>query len=354
MPDTDKKKPWVSFCMSTYKRPELLKTTLLTIACQTFTDFEVIISDNDPDKTADPIVKSINDNRFKYFANGDNLGMIKSFNKSIERASSEYIVMITDDDPVYPGMLDTLYNLYLAYPGYGVYHGGCDVIYNTPEIAASCRGKVGINSCLADLPVGHIRTYSAVEFPVVFFRNEVANYMLWSVCVVKKKILLQIGGVPDYGTPFMGDLAFTVLVCSQEGVVFINTSLGAQVVHGKNYGYIQNDNYEGYYHTAGGFHEWIASRLSSRRDWRAIKYEMEKFVARWMVSYGLSLRKHLKKNNESVTKLNKVLKKIFRISYISKWRWKYYISAHFPQLFEYLLQIKKAYYSKPAHHKSFE
>ena len=342
MPNTDFHKPWVSFCMSTYKRQELLKATLESIAQQTFTDFEVIISDNDTDRSAEPIVLGMQDSRFKYFCNEENLGMIKSFNKSISRSSADFVVMITDDDPIYPDMLHTLYDLWKNHPGYGVYHGACDVIYNTQEMAESCRGKLGVNSCLADLPEGDIRTYPAEIFPLAFFSNEVSNYMLWSVCIVKKEILLAIGGIPDYGTPFMGDLAFTVLTCSMEGVVFVNTSLGAQLVHGKNYGYTQNDNYAGYFLTAAGFHDWISTRFSLRKDWIMVQPQMEKFIARWMVSYGLSLRKYLKKNGQSLKGLNEVLKKIFRIPYISIWRWKYYLSAYLPTLFEYLLKVKKA------------
>ena len=335
---------WVTFCMSTYKRPELLKTTLETIARQTFRNFKVVISDNDPLKSAEQVVLGMNDSRFKYFCNGENLGMIKSFNRSIERADTENIVMITDDDPVYPGMLQTLYDLSVSHPGYGVYHGACDVIYNTIEMAESCRGKLGVNSCLADFPEGHIREYKAAAFPYSFFNNEVSNYMLWSVCVVKKRILTAIGGIPDYGTPFMGDLAYTLLICSQEGMVFINISLGAQVVHGKNYGYMQNDNYAGYFSTAAGFHDWVSARLSSGKDWPLLKGQMEKFIARWMVAYGLSLRKHLLRNNESLKGLNDVLHRVFSIPYISKWRWKYYISAYFPALFEYLLKVKKLFF----------
>jgi GT2 family glycosyltransferase len=45
-------KAWVSFCMSTYMRPILLEKTLRSILSQTFTDFEVVISDNDPKGSA--------------------------------------------------------------------------------------------------------------------------------------------------------------------------------------------------------------------------------------------------------------------------------------------------------------
>ena len=332
--------------MSTYKRPHFLEKQLKTIQDQTFINFEVIISDNDPDQSARNVIEKYNDPRFKYFNNGTNLGMITSFNKSIERAGGEYIVMITDDDPVYPDMLQTLHDLYKEFPGYGVYHGGCDVIYYTPEMAEVCRAKVGTNSCLSnEYPIMHKQAYSKEQFPVQFFTNRISNYMLWSVGVVKKEVLLEIGGIPDFGTPFMGDLAYTVLTCSHSGVVVVNISLGAQVVHGANYGYVQGEDYIGFYTTAGGFHNWVANRFSSRPDWYIIRPEMEKFIGRWMVSYAVSLRKLLIKKKQSIKGLNNTLKRVFKIPYISRWRWKYYISAYFPLLFEYLLALKKKYLS---------
>src|SRR5688572_27167051 len=116
MPEADYKKPkmipWVSFCMSTYKRPELLKKQIDCILNQKFTDFNIIISDNDPLGSGKIAVESFNDSRIDYAVNDSNLGMVKSFNKSISRSQSEFIVMITDDDPVYPEMLMELHDLY--------------------------------------------------------------------------------------------------------------------------------------------------------------------------------------------------------------------------------------------------
>ena len=39
--------PLVSFCLSTYKRGSILKSTLESIQRQNFHDYEVIVSDND-------------------------------------------------------------------------------------------------------------------------------------------------------------------------------------------------------------------------------------------------------------------------------------------------------------------
>ena len=95
--------PLVSFCFTTYKRHDHLLSTLESVRKQSFSDFEVIVSDNDPEESGKLIVEGLNDSRFKYYPNGENLGMKKSFNKSLSHSSGEYIVMIADDDPVLPG-----------------------------------------------------------------------------------------------------------------------------------------------------------------------------------------------------------------------------------------------------------
>ena len=61
-----------------------------------------------PKRAEELFVEVINDVRFKYFNNEKNLGMKKSFNRSLDRSSGEYIVMIADDDPVYPDMLESI------------------------------------------------------------------------------------------------------------------------------------------------------------------------------------------------------------------------------------------------------
>src|SRR5207342_1329115 len=112
-------KPWVTFCMTTYKRPDFLRKQIRGILNQTFQDFSIIISDNDIGASAKRIVEDYNDPRIQYFVNENNLGMVKSFNRSLAKAESEYVVMITDDDPVYPDMLQRLHDLSVEYPGYG-------------------------------------------------------------------------------------------------------------------------------------------------------------------------------------------------------------------------------------------
>src|SRR5579871_3106652 len=246
MPDSHQDRPWVSFCMSTYRRTGFLGKALAQIKAQTFPDFEVVISDNDPEESAAPVVAAMADARFRYFPNKTNLGMVGSFNKSIERARGEYIVMITDDDPVYAEMLQTLHDLTISHPGYGLYIGGHDTFFAGLLQAKMSKAHVGTNSSLADWELGAIKAFSAEEFPRAFLDGRFSGGLLWSVGIVRREIALAIGGFPDYGTPHLADCSYILLSGCSAGCVHINLSLGNRAIHDENYSY-SAANYESIY-----------------------------------------------------------------------------------------------------------
>ena len=345
MEPTIENKPWVTFCMTTYKRPEFLRNQLLSLLQQTFANFQVIISDNDIEASGATVVKEINDNRIRYEFNESNLGMVKSFNKSLHKATTEYVVMITDDDPVYPEMLQTLYDLSIEYPGYGMYYGGCDIKCMNPDVARSSRLKVGTNSCLANLPIGTIRTYRGSDFPLAYFNGEIGGHILWSKGIVKREIAIAIGGMPDFGAPYNTDFGYIVLSGARQGAVLLNTSLGCQVVHGQNYGYTEAD-FEKFYITPEAFYNSIVTNLPVDVDLNKLKQPLQTFIARWVVEYAVSIKKFLRDKNLSNKDFDIYARKIFKISYLKKWKMKYYLALKFPNLFELLIQIKKKLFEK--------
>jgi glycosyltransferase involved in cell wall biosynthesis len=337
-------KPWVSFCMSTYKRPKLLSKTIDSILNQTFQDFEIVISDNDIEASAKLIAIGKNDSRIKYHCNGSNLGMIDSFNKSIERATADYVVMITDDDPLYPFMLERLYDLYSRYPNYGVYHGGCNVLCETPQLAESLRLKIGINSCLASTKnLDDIVCYSKDTFALAFLGGNISEYLLWSVGVVKKSILLDIGGIPNYGSPIFGDLCFTILTGSHSGLVYQNTAFGHQTIHGKNFGY---GNYKSLLLAPKGFYDWVKVRLQNRHDWELIDKAFKDYIGRVTVGTASTFYHFLRNNKIDKKELNSILKELFSIDFIRKWKFKYYLLTRHPDTFTYLLALKNKWVNR--------
>jgi len=336
--------PWVSFCMSTYKRPDFLEKQIQGLLKQTFTDFEIIISDNDPEASAKKVVDLFTDQRIVYQLNQENLGMVKSFNNSLARARGAFVVMITDDDPVYPDMLETLKGLSEQYPGYGVYQGGCEVLCYTPSSAKVMRSKVGINSCLSsEMDYGAVKIYSAKEFPYIFFSGKLGSLLLWSVAVIRREILLENGGMPDYGTEYFTDHAYNVVNCSHSGMVYVNRALGHQAIHGENFGFNQIRNIEKYKLIPANFTGWIEERMKKRADWPELKKEMYSFTGRAMVEFSLFIKKSLKELGLPDEDFKKALNSVFKITYLRKWKRKFILLSKYPATFSYLLQLKQKF-----------
>ncbi len=329
--------PLVSFCLSTFKRGEILMSTLKSILRQTFTDYEVIVSDNDPEESGRSTVIGINDLRFKYFANGENLGMKRSFNRSVDRSSGTYIVMMADDDPIYFDMLDTIIRLSIDFPGHGMYLGGCDWLCTNTEMAALYNLKIGTNSCLSnELELDDIKAFSANEFLVNFFSFKIFPHCLWSTCMVRKQVIMEKGGIPEYGTPFLGDYAYLSVMASDSGCVIINKALGCQTLHKENFGRNQN---EQLIIAARNFPEYVGERLQYLPSWRLIKKQMYDFVGLWIVSHMSFLYQYFKKENRYP--LGKVEKDIFQIEYLKRFKIKYFLKSRLPKVHDQLVLAKK-------------
>ena len=220
---------WVSFCISTFKRPELLKQQLQLLLLQTFSNFNIVVSDNDPEASARIICESLNDNRIKYFHNSDNLGMIKSFNKSIERSVTDYIVMVTDDDPIEKDFLERFNKLYQEYPEYSIYCGF--IRKNHKPESVELIGKK--------------------KFIQEILDPDKTLKILWSSSIIKKSDALKVGYIPDYGSPHLADHAFLALVGNVNGGIIINKMYSSLTSHNTNF---SKSHFESYLSGCKGFY----------------------------------------------------------------------------------------------------
>lgn len=103
--------PRVSVCIPTYKRVKTLKETIDSVLLQQgFEDFEVIVSDNNPERgdETEQYLMTLSDYRIKYYKSSRNLGMFGNLNRLIELTSTEYHVCIHDDDLLLPDFLKTV------------------------------------------------------------------------------------------------------------------------------------------------------------------------------------------------------------------------------------------------------
>lgn len=334
--------PLVSFCMSTYKRPSILKVQLNQILKQEYKNFEIVVSDNDEELSGKSVVDEIGDERIKYFSNSVNLGMVKSFNKSVERSSGEFIVMVTDDDPVYPNMLLELIELYYNYPDFGVYSGRGDLLILNIESASTLNKALGVNKYILNkIPENDLLFVEAEDFALKYLGDYFGStFILWSCCMVKRDIAIKVGGMPDYGSEFLTDHAYVVVCASENGMVFKNTAFGAQEVRGDNFGFEFDKLKTKYITTPSLFYNFMSDHLSSKRNWTKIEAILWIYIGRSWVEYSIMIFKHLKNQNKSTKPFLVVLQEAFNHRKLTIWKYKFYLKAYCNPLFNFLLKLK--------------
>lgn len=291
--------PWVSFCISTYQRPKILQEQLALLSRQTFTNFEVIISDNDPAASAYAVVESSGDPRFRYFHNKEDLGMIRSFNKSVERANSEFVVLVTDDDPVQPDFLATIFDLYSKHPGYSIY----------------CGFK------REQKPEEEVEIIAAGDFMPEILDPEKTTNILWSSAVIRKEDALFAGLIPDYGSPHLADHAFISLAGSVRGGVIINKMFSSLSSHEGNF---SKTNLHYYVSGCKGFYDCMLHFSKKQHDPQRYEDALSKHLVYWFTAVMSYLKwfyyRDINPNKAMIKEVNKCVAEILDLPFMKQHR----------------------------------
>jgi glycosyltransferase involved in cell wall biosynthesis len=105
--------PRVSVAIPVYNGENYLAHALDSILVQTFTDFELVISDNASTDRTEEICREFmrKDARIRYFRNAQNLGAAPNYNRCIDLAVGEYFKWAAHDDVCLPNYLKLCVNL---------------------------------------------------------------------------------------------------------------------------------------------------------------------------------------------------------------------------------------------------
>jgi glycosyltransferase involved in cell wall biosynthesis len=100
--------PKVSVCMPSYNRKEYTTEAIDSVLAQSFSDFEIVITD---DCSTDGVVEIIKDyaskdSRIHFYSNEANLGVYGNLNRAILLSTGEYIKPICNDDLLAPNCLE--------------------------------------------------------------------------------------------------------------------------------------------------------------------------------------------------------------------------------------------------------
>ncbi|MFI3212536.1 MAG: glycosyltransferase family 2 protein [Eubacteriales bacterium] len=87
----------VSICIPTYNNVEEVKRLVASISVQTYTDYEVIITDDSTNTEIQEYIESANSS-IRYYHNEKPLGHIFNWNKAISYANGEFVKIMFSDD----------------------------------------------------------------------------------------------------------------------------------------------------------------------------------------------------------------------------------------------------------------
>ncbi|MEX2534103.1 MAG: glycosyltransferase family 2 protein [Trueperaceae bacterium] len=95
---TEKRSPFFTVVIPTYRRPEMLKEAVSSVLSQSFVDFELIVVDDDPAGSGRSALGEIVDPRLEYIANDRGRGGAGTRNAGIFRAKGDWVAFLDDDD----------------------------------------------------------------------------------------------------------------------------------------------------------------------------------------------------------------------------------------------------------------
>lgn len=176
--------PLVSVVIATYCRDESLERALISLADQTYSNFEIILVNDNKDSSyvvrAKEIIEAYLEKYphicLKHIINAENMGSAKTRNIGIEAALGEYITFLDDDDVYLPEKIGTQLN--------GMIKCGAD--YSITDLLLYSENDRLVDRRVRDYIVNYDKK-SLLEYHMKFHMTGTDTLMF------KKEYLLSIG-----------------------------------------------------------------------------------------------------------------------------------------------------------------
>jgi glycosyltransferase involved in cell wall biosynthesis len=102
----------ISICIPAFNNLDTLKRCLKSIFYQTFSNYEIIITDDSTTDEISAYIQSLSENKIKYYKNEQRLGSPENWNEAIRKSGSQLVKILHHDDWLTdPGSLQVFYDL---------------------------------------------------------------------------------------------------------------------------------------------------------------------------------------------------------------------------------------------------
>jgi glycosyltransferase involved in cell wall biosynthesis len=113
--------PFFSAIIPTFNRAEFLKKAVSSVLEQSYTDLELIVSDDGSEDNTEHVIRSFDDPRLRYISSS-NKGVSSARNRALKKACGRYIAFLDSDDSWEPGKLATTLEYIRSYPEISIFH----------------------------------------------------------------------------------------------------------------------------------------------------------------------------------------------------------------------------------------
>lgn len=126
----------VTILVPTRNRADWLGGGIEAALAQTFEDFELLISDNASNDATPDVVASFDDPRIRYVRQPQDVGLVENHNRGLAAVESEYVIIVPDDDLMYPRLLERTVDVLDRLPRAGMVHTAIDMLGPGGEVVA--------------------------------------------------------------------------------------------------------------------------------------------------------------------------------------------------------------------------
>lgn len=114
--------PRVSVCIPSHNAARFLPAAIESVLAQSFPDFHVVVSDDASDDETPAICRNYDDPRFRVVRSDRRLGQSGNWNRCVELARGEYVILLHADDELRPGYLERTVGVLDAHEDVGLVH----------------------------------------------------------------------------------------------------------------------------------------------------------------------------------------------------------------------------------------
>lgn len=203
----------------TFNRAGRLRETIESVLAQTFTGFRLIVSDNASDDDTPEVVRSFGDKRIDYVRSERNVGARGNLKRLTALAETDLLVLLPDDDVLYPGHLEAAVDVLARFETVGLTHTAFDLIDAQSHVMRSMNPLVSGTGLTIERRDLALERLMFANWPICF-----------SSVAYRRKALVDAGGFREEEGPF-GDLQLWMRIALDWDFGYIARPLAGFRIH---------------------------------------------------------------------------------------------------------------------------